>query len=295
MRQSTSTVKFLNVTILFIASLAIGMVVCNGQDLSGRDLLSGSPDCSHVIDMIHRYGVNQSCDTSTDGNFVAPSAYGPVFIPACETGDLSIVSVHQVVQADAACGPKFAVVISNCSTRCVENFSITAVGTLGRIRCFDPCTTVNVEKIHPKESLQVEVTLPIEAFSMGNRNGQIIGFQRLVIVIDSFDEFVETDEANNIKAYRVATLPFLEVTSSVTSEVTETQVSENVTTNEATQTVEQAQQLETTQPLTAQPDASVSDQGATSSTTVEDSNDALQDAWKQLNVESTDDGASSAS
>ncbi len=289
MRQSTSTVKLLNVAILFIASLAISMVVCNGQDLSRSDLLSCSSDCSHVIDLIHRHGVNQTCDTAGDGQFVAPSAYGPVFIPACETGDLSIVSVHQIAEIDNGCGPKFAVVISNCSTRCVEGFSVTAVGTLGRIHCFSPCTTVKVEKIHPNESLQVELTLPIEALAMGNRNGQVIGFQRLVIAIDSFDEFVETDEANNIKAYCASTLPFLEVQSTVTTEVvpSQEQVSQSVTVDTTS-----TQQLETTQPLTAQPAEQASVNDTTSSAVTEESADALQNAWQQLNTETSADVAS---
>ena len=87
-----------------------------------------------------------------------------------------------------------------------------AVATLGRIHIDSPCKTVKVEKIEAGEALQVELTLPIESLAMGNRGGLPIGFQRLIIAIDSFDEPAETDEANNIKAYAIASVPTLQTT-----------------------------------------------------------------------------------
>ncbi|MCM2373295.1 hypothetical protein [Aporhodopirellula aestuarii] len=287
MRQSTSTVKLLNIAILFVASLAISMVVCNGQDLTRADLLSCSSNCSHVIDLIHRYGVNQTCDTAGDRQWITHSAFGPAIIPASEAGDLSIASVHQIADIENGCGPKFAVVISNCSTRCVEGFSVTVVGTLGQIHCFSPCTTVKVDKIHPNESLQVEVTLPIEALAMGNRNGQVIGFQRLIVAIDSFDEFVETDEANNLKAFCASTLPILEVQATVTTEVTQTQeqVSQTAPVDNASVSIQENQTLETTQPLTAQPAGQPNVTQSSQAVQTDESADALQTAWRQLNTE----------
>jgi len=56
---------------------------------------------------------------------------------------------------------------------------------------------------------------------MGNRNGQVIGFQRLIVAIDSFDELVETNEANNLKAFACGEIPLAPV---VTVETTETSV-----------------------------------------------------------------------
>jgi hypothetical protein len=122
-------------------------------------------------------------------------------IPGDEVGDLEVIQVTQVLHDDPACGPKIAVTVRNQSVRQVCNFHVSAVAILGRICPTSPNTTVRVEKLEPGAALEVLVQLPIEALAMGNRNGQIIGFQRLVVAIDSFDEFVETNEANNLQAF----------------------------------------------------------------------------------------------
>tara|TARA_R110002111_G_scaffold143783_1_gene209944 strand:+ start:260 stop:1129 length:870 start_codon:yes stop_codon:yes gene_type:complete len=207
--------RVFNFSIVMVATFAIGMVVAHGQEITKADLLHGPPSCGHVINQVNRYGVNQSFDRAANRKQFHHSPYGSMMIPIAEMGDLEIVSVHQMVHADPGCGPRIAVVIANHSNRCVDNFSVTAVATLGRMHPFSPNQTVTVATIQPRAAFQVELTLPLESLAMGNRNGQVIGFQRLVIAIDSFDELAETDEANNIKAYVAALLPILETTTAV--------------------------------------------------------------------------------
>ena len=60
---------------------------------------------------------------------------------------------------------------------------------------------VKVEKICAGQAAEVHVQLPIEALAMGNRNGQPLEFARLVVAIDSFDQFAECNEANNVKVF----------------------------------------------------------------------------------------------
>ncbi len=143
-------------------------------------------------------------------------------------GDLEIIQVTQVLHDDAACGPKIAVIVRNQSVRQVCDFHVSAVAILGRICPSSPNRTVRVAKLEPGEAQEVLVQLPIEALAMGNRNGQIIGFQRLVVAIDSYDEFVETNEANNVKAFDRRDLqvvsPTVEQSVETISSTTETRV-----------------------------------------------------------------------
>ena len=117
------------------------------------------------------------------------------------------MQVNQIVHQDDACGPKFTVTIRNCSTRNVCHFHVTAVAVLGRICPTSPNATVKVAQIGPGEALEVCLQLPIEALAMGNRHGQVIGFQRLVVADRQLDQLVETNEANNLKAFACSEIP----------------------------------------------------------------------------------------
>jgi hypothetical protein len=232
--SDSSTEQIFNIAIVMIATLAIGMVAATGQDITRSDLIDHPAGCQHVIDLVNRHGVNQTFDHVGAAQHLQHSPFGSMMIPASEMGDLRIISVHQIADDNLACGPRIAVVIENQSNRCVESFSGTAVATLGRMHCDSPNTTVNVAKIKPCEAMQVELVLPIEALAMGNRGGQVIGFQRLVIAIDSFDELAETDEANNIKAFAIASLP------TVAAASVEVMTSESVSENASASAVQQS-------------------------------------------------------
>ncbi len=190
------------------------------ETLTTTHILHGNTFCDHVIRLVHLHGVNNSVDRCSSGSMFHPSPFGSAVIPTTEFGDLQIMQVTQVPIDDPACGPRFAIVVQNASTRKVCDFHVSAVAIFGNIHPSSPNATVKVAGINPGEALEVMVQLPIEAFSMGNRNGQVIGFQRLVVAIDSFDELMETNEANNLQAFNsheipVATVVVGEVQSSV--------------------------------------------------------------------------------
>lgn len=202
-------------------------VLSSSEVLRTSQLLPGGSLCNHVIHLIHCHGVNNSVDLAASHTMLHHSPLGSMLVPGVELGDLEICHVAQLLPGDPGCGPKISVTVKNHGCRKVCNFHITAVAILGRICPTSPNHTVCVEHLGPGEALEVIVPLPIEALAMGNRNGQIIGFQRLVVAIDSYDEFVETNEANNLRAFDVAALPVL--TPTVTETVEET-VEETVST-----------------------------------------------------------------
>ena len=194
--------------------LAAGIVVASiaaaqAQDITASQLFHGGSRCDHVIHMMHRYGVNNSVNLVASNSLLHHSPLGAMVVNEADLGDLQIVQVSQIEHQDAACGPKFAVLVQNQSCRSVCRLHVSAIGVLGRICPVSPSATVAVEQIGAGETLQVDVTLPIEALAMGNRNGQIIGLQRLVVAIDSFDQLVESNEANNLKAFDITEIPVL--------------------------------------------------------------------------------------
>ncbi|EMI20152.1 secreted protein [Rhodopirellula maiorica SM1] len=210
----------MNRQILTKVLMTTSFVVCmtmqsDAQQINASHLFGNHSYCSHVIDLISQHGVN---NTFNRGSTFHASPFGHVAIPDCEIGDLQIVEVRQQEHVDSACGPTFAIVIQNHSTRSVCGFHVTAVAVFGHICPTSPNVTVKVDKIEAGEALEVLVTLPIEALAMGNRNGQVIGFQRLVVAIDSFDELMESDEANNLKAFNAASIPVVSVSVSTTVE-----------------------------------------------------------------------------
>ncbi len=197
---------------LLTAGIVVGSVVASqAQGVSSFQLLHGGSRCDHVIGLIHRHGVNNSVDLAAAHSILHYPSYGGAVIPstdldALKLGDLEIVQVHQIAHDVVACGPKIAVTVHNNSCRQVSDFHVTVVAILGRIFPTSPNCTARVGLIEPGASVEVVVQLPIEALAMGDSGGQIIGFQRLVVAIDSYDEFVETNEANNLQAFDVAAI-----------------------------------------------------------------------------------------
>jgi len=206
--------------------------VAQSSILHASQVLPGGTRCDNVIHLMHLHGVNNSVNLTMSASMLHRSPLGTMLIPGDELGDLEIIQVTQVLHDDLACGPKIAVIVQNQSARKVCGFHVSAVAILGHIFPTSPNRTVRVEKLEPGEALEVLVQLPIEALAMGNRNGQIIGFQRLVVAIDSYDEFVETNEANNLKAFDCRDLqvvsPTVEQSVETISSTTETQVRQEV-------------------------------------------------------------------
>ncbi|WP_146526649.1 hypothetical protein [Novipirellula artificiosorum] len=199
----------MNRSILRLVVLTVGLSIgissqAHSQQVNASQLFGNVTRCDHVIDLIVQHGVNNCFNRSS--SLLQTTPYGAFEIQSQEWGDLEIISVNQLASSDSNCGPTFAVVIQNQSTRSVSNFHVSAVAVLGRIGPTSPNVTTKVDCIKAGEATEVHLPLPIDALAMGNHNGQPVGFQRLVIAIDSYDELLETDEANNVKAYEAAAI-----------------------------------------------------------------------------------------
>jgi hypothetical protein len=190
-----------------LASFACATNNVQAQTLRSVDLFSSNLRCDHVIQQMLRHGVNNSFDRCDISSIMVHDPFGSSGNPRCEMGDLEIMQVSLLPHADPACGPKFAVTVSNNSTRKVCDFHVSMVAIFGHITPTSPTTTVSVDGIEPGTALELHVQLPIDSLAMGNRNGQVLGYQRVVVAIDSFDELAETNEANNLKAYDVGQIP----------------------------------------------------------------------------------------
>ncbi len=162
--------------------------------------------CDHVISMMLKHGVNNRFDRSEASRLLQSTSTLLNGLPPSELGDLDLVQVSQLASA-ANCGPRIAVQLMNRSHRKVERFHVTAVAVLGHICPDSPSATFEVAELEAGAILEVQLQLPIEAFAMGNRNGTPLGFQTLVVAIDSFDALLESDESNNIRAWSASDLP----------------------------------------------------------------------------------------
>ncbi|MGB7347064.1 MAG: hypothetical protein WBD20_22765 [Pirellulaceae bacterium] len=190
---------------VFAAAFCTTMSCLKADEVDLARVLGHGQSCDHVINLVMRHGVNNSVDQHSAG-FVHNAGFGPMVIAGADIGDLELMQVTSLPHSDPACGPKFAVVIRNNSTRDVCGPRVSAVALLGRICSTSPTSVVKVDKICAGQSIEVHVQLPLEALSMGNHNGAVVGFRRLLVAIDSFDQFVENNEANNIKVFDLASI-----------------------------------------------------------------------------------------
>lgn len=206
-----------------VFAVVAGAISCSppsrsqADEIELRRLLHGPQRCDHVIGLLLRHGVNNDSNPAIALNTFRP--LGPIAIPVAELGDLELVSVAHHAEIVAGCGPAFDLVIKNCSTRDVCGSRITMVGLFGRICPTSPNVTVKIDLIPAGQTVLVCVTLPIESLAMGNLNGQMIGFNRVLVVVDSFDQFMESNEANNLRVFDTASIPVATVAVEVTESV----------------------------------------------------------------------------
>ena len=221
--------KLVLATCILTITSAQGQAQVQTQGVRTAHLLSGGTSCLHVIRLIQIHGVNNSFDIGATQITAHPSPFGAYAVPGAELGDLEIVQIAQVPQADSACGPQFTVTIRNNSCRDVCNFHVTVVATLGRIFPGSPNATTCVDKLCAGATADVCVQLPIEALAMGNLNGQVIGFRKIIVAIDAYDELAETNEANNLRALACTEIPLVTaaVVETLESSVTETVVADS--------------------------------------------------------------------
>jgi hypothetical protein len=190
----------LQIRLAAIATLAVAApVFANAPVLQPIGSAFGcGQGCGHVIDLMLRYGSFHSCFNSPSGSIV-PSQFGSFELPSHELGDVSIATVIESANSDPAGAPTFVVAVTNNSSRTINKVHVSLVALLGPIKSFDPTATACIEEIPGGATVEIEITLPVEALTMGNNNGTAIGFQKLVVAVDAFDSFAETDESNNLR------------------------------------------------------------------------------------------------
>lgn len=218
--------------LLFLLSLVLTRSILSSPLIADDNIIPAlnqtTGHCGHVISMMLKHGVNNRFDRSEASRLLQSTPVLPNGLPTDEVGDLDIVQVAQL-NSDSNCGPRVAVQMINRSNRKVARFHVTAVAVLGHICPDSPSTTLEVAELDAGAILEVQLQLPIEAFAMGNRNGTPIGFQTLIVAIDSFDVLCESDESNNVRAISASELP-------VQQSVAVTQAVEMLQANEATST-----------------------------------------------------------
>ncbi|OYP36668.1 hypothetical protein [Rhodopirellula sp. MGV] len=199
---------------LLSATVVPQVVAPNQADADEIDLhrlLVGPQRCDHVISLLMRYGVNNDHDQSVGFNI--PHPLGPIQVPVSELGDLEMYSIVQHAAPQPGCGPAFDVVIKNCSTRDVQGMRVTLVGLLGRIHPTCPNVTETIDCIAAGEAIQLTMTLPVEALAMGQFNGGSVGCSRILVAVDSYDQFMESNEANNLRVMAMKAIPVAELAS----------------------------------------------------------------------------------
>ena len=192
----------LSIRLLAAAALGVAAPVSAGIPL--HQALTGAPGCGHVLDLLLRYGPLEGAG-NVQGGLVAPGPLGPVVMPAAEYGDLCLAHLAEVA-GDPAC-PTFCVAVTNNSTRAVCNVRVSLVALLGPINACDPTATALIAEIPAGATVEIEITLPAEALAMGSNGGAVVGFQKLLVAIDSFDAYAEINEANNLRLVCRADIP----------------------------------------------------------------------------------------
>ncbi len=228
------TIRLVRFTVAACVTTTIAFcfaTIAHSQTIDTSHVLSGKPRCDHVISLVMRHGVNRSVDNSSTGQLAGSTPFGLASIASNEIGDLQIVSVQRCADVPELCGPRFTIVVMNQSQHRVDGVDVSVVALLGAIQPLCPNATVRTCAIEPFTAAQVEVTLPIEALSMGNHNGAVIGFQKLVVAIDSRDEWIEVNEANNVQALFASAIPVAAtLVTQVSTDVSRTEVVPNEST-----------------------------------------------------------------
>jgi hypothetical protein len=83
--------------------------------------------------------------------------------------------------------------------RILRDLDVSIVALLGPLTPDDPTATVRIAEVPAGATVEINVALPIEAVAMGRNGSAAVGFQKLLVAIDSRDCFAELDEANNLR------------------------------------------------------------------------------------------------
>ena len=171
--------------------------------------------CGHVIDLLHSNRMRQNCGQLGDFPCTLPHEAG-TFV----SGDLQLEAVTLIGDGTPLTGPVFDIALCNQSAVAIGSFRISIVGILGRIHVHSPTTTIRVSGLNVGQKLNVQMQLPGTCMAMGPAGTQPAPFDTLIVAIDSFDEWVEQDELNNVRIVSRSEIGVL-VTESTIVETTE--------------------------------------------------------------------------
>jgi len=175
-------------------------------------------NCLHVIDLL----VRKAQFERFGGGIVeaAPIVHGgfgqPVLVQP-QLGDLELISVGMVADATPDAAPIYGVTLRNNSRLDLCRFSVSAVAVHGAIDEFSPTVSQRIDKLCAGESVTIEMQLPFAALAMGH-SGQRCCFDKLVVAIDAFDEFLESNELNNILILQKTAITLIETQTTETTE-----------------------------------------------------------------------------
>jgi hypothetical protein len=159
------------------------------------------PHCGHVIELMMRNRVRQ-----LHGHGILPPESPHVRI-GLAPGDLELLGVQLADPPTDACGPTYQISFRNNSPTAVTHFRITLVGVLGRIHPTCPSQTVTISRVEAGQTATIEMQLPLAAMSMGPSGSETAACDTLVIALDSFDEWIESNELNNVLILRRCEVP----------------------------------------------------------------------------------------
>jgi hypothetical protein len=205
------------IVVMLVGSLAL-IVKGEGLPNPGEPLLSAfdPPEgASHVVNLVARYGA-PGLTRPLQGTMVTSTPQGPVEFTLDELGDVVLVNVEELPVADPVCAPTFVVTLSNSSFRVLRDLDVSIVAILGPLTPDDPTTTVRLAEIPAGTTVEVNVTLPVEALAMGRNGAMAVGFQKLLVAVDSRDRFAEVDEVNNLRLLARVNVPQRIVTEATT-------------------------------------------------------------------------------
>lgn len=159
--------------------------------------------CGHVIRLLHRgLMLEEFGQAQAHAGTVAFGPFGQAAIVEQKLGDLQLLAVNLAAEIAPNVGPRILVTIQNNSEQTLRRFSITAVAVLGRIDIGSPTVTTRVPQIGPGETMAIEMQLPATSLAMTPDGENLASFDTVVVALDSFDEFLEQDELNNLAILR---------------------------------------------------------------------------------------------
>ncbi|MCA9009854.1 MAG: hypothetical protein KDB01_08915 [Planctomycetaceae bacterium] len=201
--HSHAAILQLVLTTTIAATMSADSVVAQ-QVLSNvpNHLLSIQQDfrCEHVIDLMIRNRMRQQ--NGAVGAELAPGLVLAAPPSANQLGDLELLDVHLVLDGSPTLGPVIQVALRNNSLVPVSNFQISIVGVLGQIHRQCPTVRGLVSQVAAGAVSQFQLQLPSAAMAIGMPGRQSAPFDTIIVAIDSFDEFMEGNELNNLRIIR---------------------------------------------------------------------------------------------